>query len=395
MTDTNLTQLKLAPSELHANLKALEAMKEDLVLPARGLGLRAEGNLALAFPSLHDIEFPAFDGIITSSGADSVLTESVAISPTAHQQIGDRYNIPRAYYTRMQREAPELLARNVNHWLGVDDRGVLVRTYRMEQGGYARAVLSDRYRIVDNLEVFFAVCEELDAKNINARFTHSDLTEDRMYVRIEFPDLQEDFEKLITRDGMHNWHTSGSDPWFGGLIVSNSETGNGSVSIKPRLIRKVCSNGAIIEHAVLKQFHLGSKLNEGFYEGDRTRTLENEILFSRIKDVVAQLCDPDLFRQFLGQFTATATTRLAHPVAAATNVATHLGLSDERRNQLLERFVLQDASTQYGIADAVTWLAHDYETVDADMAVSLETYGGKILTTAPAEFQRTFDHTTN
>jgi hypothetical protein len=49
----------------------------------------------------------------------------------------------------MQAEAPELLARNVNHWFAAKPAQRMVRTL----DGGARAFLSSRYARIDNLEV--------------------------------------------------------------------------------------------------------------------------------------------------------------------------------------------------------------------------------------------------
>lgn len=43
--------------------------------------------------------------------------EPLDILTTAHRQISTYLDIPLKYYERMRKEAPELLAYNVNRWL--------------------------------------------------------------------------------------------------------------------------------------------------------------------------------------------------------------------------------------------------------------------------------------
>ena len=72
--------------------------------------------------------------------------EPLAIRDTAHGQLAERVGIPKAYYDRMREHAPALFDTNVNHWLLASDGRRLVRTL----DGHARAILSDRYRMLDN-----------------------------------------------------------------------------------------------------------------------------------------------------------------------------------------------------------------------------------------------------
>ena len=64
------------------------------------------------------------------------------INSIAHGQIASKLGIPKAYYDRMQAEAPELLADNANHWFENSDAKRMVRTLHQD----ARALLSDRFR---------------------------------------------------------------------------------------------------------------------------------------------------------------------------------------------------------------------------------------------------------
>jgi len=66
-----------------------------------------------------------------------------------HRQVGSALSIPAKYYDLMRREKPHLLAQNVNAWFADRDQSYMIRT----MDGCARALLSDRYRRIDNLEI--------------------------------------------------------------------------------------------------------------------------------------------------------------------------------------------------------------------------------------------------
>ena len=72
--------------------------------------------------------------------------EAFPLRDTGHQQLAERLEIPKTYYDRMREEAPFLLEENVRTWLGRSEKQFLVRTL----DGQARAILSDRYRVLDN-----------------------------------------------------------------------------------------------------------------------------------------------------------------------------------------------------------------------------------------------------
>ena len=140
-----------------------------------------------------------------------------------HRQLGSVLGIPAKYYDRMRGEMPDLLARNVNGWLGKDDSKHTVRTL----DGSARAFLSDRYRRIDNYDIAKAalpVIGEMDGANVES----CEITETRMYIKV--------INKRLTAQ------VRKGDIVQAGVVISNSEVGLGSVSVMPLVFRLVCLN---------------------------------------------------------------------------------------------------------------------------------------------------------
>lgn len=73
--------------------------------------------------------------------------QSFSITKSCPGQIADKLDIPFKYYHKMENEAPELLAENVNAWLKKTDKKFFIRGL----GDSIRAFLSERYRVIDHM----------------------------------------------------------------------------------------------------------------------------------------------------------------------------------------------------------------------------------------------------
>jgi prolycopene isomerase len=119
-----------------------------------------------------------------------------AVTDLARRQLADKLNIPFKYFERMRTDEPDLLDRNVNTWLqkeGDDKR--MLRTL----DGHVRAVLSDRYRRLDN----FALAEHIlpILQQLDGAFQSVELTASRMYLKFVLPRLDYELEKPCRPDG--------------------------------------------------------------------------------------------------------------------------------------------------------------------------------------------------
>lgn len=173
---------------------------------------------------------------VTEEGTDKIAP--LDIRQTAHRQLGTYLGIPQKYYELMRTDAPELLAYNANYWFSQKNELRTLRTI----DGYARAFLSNRYRRIDNLDIA-SVTLPVIGELPEARFVSTQITEDYMYIKVVNPRLQAD---VVPGDVVQ-----------AGVIISNSETGLGSVTIQPLIYRLVCSNGMVINDAKARRNHVG------------------------------------------------------------------------------------------------------------------------------------------
>lgn len=152
--------------------------------------------------------------------------ESFGINDIAHRQIGSYLKIPAVYYERMRNEAPDLLTANVNNWLLSQEPNTrrMIRTL----DGTARAFLSDRYRRIDNYEIATTVLPIIGDME-GASIESCELTDSRMYIKVVNPRIQAEVSK--------------GDIVQAGVLITNSETGQGSVTVIFRIMYiHICSD---------------------------------------------------------------------------------------------------------------------------------------------------------
>ena len=150
--------------------------------------------------SKYDIVLPAdqieyIAGDIQVKGEDTLFK----ISDLAHEQIGEKLEIPRGYYRKMRSEYPELLQTNVNSWLGKKTKTkYLLRTFKYEGvDNICRAMLSNSYNIIDNYDVLIAALEAIDAMGVHVEITKAQVTDRRMYLHVTCPEIQIEANELL------------------------------------------------------------------------------------------------------------------------------------------------------------------------------------------------------
>ncbi len=277
------------------------------------------------------------------------------ITRPCHDQIAEKLEIPIKYYRRMEAEAPELLAENVNAWIDRNERDFFIRRL----GSSVRAFLSDRYRVIDHLDFLYCALNELQGHE--AEIEDCYLSETEINIKVKSNRLR-DFVRH--RD----------DLIVGGLLLTNSETGHKALRVEPRLFRVQCTNGMVIEQFASRQVHLGNGNGNG--ESDETvyLSIRNSIreLFGRFGEIIQALRD-------------TTEIKIKNVQAVINNLVEHYGLSENQKANILMAFGAEPEHDKYGIANAVTRAARMEE--DWENGLELERIGGKLITLPTGEFK--------
>lgn len=257
-----------------------------------------------------------------------------------------------------------------------DDRKFFVRTFKGQGGGagYARALLSDSYRPIDNWEVLWTVIQGLQESGFDGHVVRqADLTDDKMYLRISVPEI------TALAPGLLHGYTS---PYGGargadnpvveaGIVITNSETGGGAFTITPELVVQICRNGLTIKKDMIRKTHLGSKLDEGMVKvSDRTRRANLELVASQTRDAIGTFLDADYMNRVLRQLENGSDQEIADVEKTITEVTSRPAFSKADAKGLLASFMDGGDRTRGGLVNAIT--AYSQTVDDADRAYEMD-----------------------
>ena len=337
--------------ELAMELDRQQAVKKDMIVDMGALSMD-----------------PGDTGLALQVTGGSMATQ-YGINDIAHRQIGQTLKIPALYYDRMRTENIGLLAQNVNGWFArTPDTKRMLRT----MDGTARALLSDRYRRIDNFEVASAVLPIISGMD-GASVESCELTESRMYLKVVNPRVTAEVKK--------------GDIVQAGIIISNSEVGMGSVNVSPLVYRLVCSNGMIAQDGAVRKYHVG-RANEGGEDFSiyRNETIEadDKAFLMKLEDSVKAAVNQARFAAIVDKMReATEATMEAKVVPQVVELASkEYGITEAEGKGILGHLIAGGDLSLYGLANAVTRQAQDVESYDR--STELEATGYKIITMAPA-----------
>lgn len=303
------------------------------------------------------------------SGATALLVEEAdaprryAVTELARRQLAEKLNIPFKYFERMRTDEPKLLDQNVNTWLERENANRMLRTL----DGNVRAVLSDRYRRLDN----FALAEQAlpILQGLNGTFESVELTETRMYLKFVLPRLR--------------YEMAPGDFVQGGIMLSNSEVGVGALSVQPLVYRLVCRNGMIAPDHSMKKTHLGRAVSgddeaAGQVFRDDTLAADDKALFLKMRDVMRAALSEITFRQIAVKMQKTMGIEITgNPVKAIEVLGQRYGLNEDERGGVLRHLVSGGALSGYGLVNAVTRFGQEVD--DYDRSTELEAIGGRLV----------------
>lgn len=344
--------------ELAIELDRQVKEKKDYLLDTRNLRLSLdEGGIML-------------DMMSQRNGQVDVLR--MGINDITHRQIGQHLNIPAKYYDKMRSEYPELLAANVNAWFTKTPSRRMLRTL----DGRARAFLSDRYRRIDNYDIARTVLPIIGEMK-DATVESCELTESRMYLKVVNPRITAEVKK--------------GDIVQAGIVITNSETGQGAVSVQPLIYRLVCSNGMIASDSGQRRYHIGRGYDTGDdYEIYRDETIEadDRAFLMKVEDTVRQAVDQTKFNRLVDKMREADEAKITSTdIPGVVELASkEFGLTKEESNGVLTHLIKGGELSLLGLANAVT--RHSQDVQSYDRATELEALGWDILNISRSKWNR-------
>lgn len=340
------------------------AQKRDLVVPTQKLTMLATNRdvPALAF---------SFNG------------QEIVADLTQHttRQLGTWAGIPAKYFDLLTKEQNRsLLEENVNHWLQQNNERRMVRMF---QNGHtvARAFLSEKFRPLDNYDLAANIMPRLKAAGMEIK--SANLSENRLHIQAIDTRLTAKIQP-----GKHQ--RTLDDTVYGGVVISNSETGAGALAIEQLLYRLVCTNGMIVG-TTLRKSHLGRGFGDSddVFEilSDETKAKNDEAFWATVQDILHHALSESKFQAVVNKFQAATEIELPmDPQHVIDVTARKLDLNDGEKDAVLRAFFADGDPTLYGLANAVTRSAEDHSNYDR--AIEIERLGSDVLTFDPAEFSK-------
>ncbi len=367
-------------ADMVALLQRQHDAKLDVVVPARDLCM-TDGHLhieGIGEPTI------TLDGVTPARGVFRPTS-------TCDGGLAEKLGIPSQYLRRMREEHVGLLDLNVNTWLGDEPaKRYLIRTLRGagDQPGIARALLSEKYKITDNLDVLMAVLDGIRRTGVHTQVSRCDLTERRMYVKVGSPEVAAYAPRLLAdyRSPFSGLRGADNPLVFAGFVISNSEVGHGSFSVTPQITIQVCDNGMTFTRDAMREVHLGGRLDDGVIRwSSDTRDVALDLVVKQARDAVTTFLTRDFVDTKIAEVEAEAGIPVRDVDATLEFVGKQLRFTAEQQTTILNHFIDGGDRSCGGVLHAVTSTAQTLP--DADDAYDMERRGLSAMSLA-ASFQR-------
>lgn len=298
--------------------------------------------------------------VMTHSG------QEVTFAPTSvfHGQVSEKLGIPKTYYDKMKGKALKLLDENVNHWIKEEGKNLLIRTFTREDGNNdARALLSDRYNMIDNFEVLFNTLDAIKDCGFKVDVSGADLSETRLYLHITCPEIEVQATEMLK---MYRRTFEVGTGVISGFVIQNSEVGFGSFQIMPRAVVLACDNGMVKKSDSMRRVHLGGKLDElDFHKNSDVTNANRKLVREQVKHAVKKFLSKEYLQNLVNTFTELGAKEIEAPIAAVMEVvAKDYGFDQDSKKSLLDHFIRGGDTRRIGIVNSVTEMVQKFEDVD-------------------------------
>jgi hypothetical protein len=352
--------------KLNSILKEQSHHMHDMVVPAQRIEMTGDG-----FFNVHEAPIPDSLADSIDADADGTATLPYKAMDQFHSHLAQKLPIPafKRAYDYMRQDETGLASDVVNTYLQKDDRRFLVRTFRPEDEdggrGLMRALLSDRYRVIQNRDVMLSAAKAVKDAGLSPD-VRANLTPGNMWCEFTLTDHPVDVSDMFSGD----YDPTGGQGISPGFLVRNSETGNGALEVRPRCEVLVCSNGMTRQEDALRKIHLRDQMPEGSFEFSREVQEQSiKLAQSKIKEAVGYFASEDYVRDLVEDKWGEHVEReVQNPVEVMRNTADVLGINDEHEDELLDHFY-ETEKREVDVPQAVTEWAqtHDDPQVQYEM----------------------------
>ena len=303
--------------------KAQASRKEDYIAPTTELLCRT-------------VETPKGNRTqVVLEGQNGDQTKVLEANPTAFDQLCSKVGVDVRTGRRFQAQYPDVLDHALNRIHVAEPRKAMLRTFDMssfsafpdlnpfadgsrveakDSTGMLRAVVSDRFKTFDHPDLLEAVLPTLIESDAEWKTVTANLTDKRLYLRLK--------SESITGQG-----ASVGDAMAQGIVIYNSETGHGSISIAQLVWTLICLNGMETTNKSRSTHLTSARAESEVYKmlTDESKALDNLALASKLRDIAAAYASREMFEEVLEQMRAAADDRVVNGMDAAQPAVQALG----------------------------------------------------------------------
>ena len=285
---------------------------------------------------VHEMEFDSLQQMWISG-------KQVDVAPTAQRLLSNRLRVPYSYLSRCPED---LQAPNLNFWIEQERRRRDTFFCRFD-GSTLRAVFTERYKPLDNMEILAQLIEQGFNHNLKVQYSL-----DHGMFLLKIPE----FEKAFGVNSGNGFF----DEVVPGIAFSNSEVGLIAFSIESFFYRLVCTNGLIsVAKAKTSRFkHISNKGLENFPEA-LSAVIEGS---SRNQE----------------DFKLSCQSHVDDPFNSIDVFSRRFGLSQNEADIVKKSFEQESGNTLFHIINAFTASAKVEGLATADV-YKFEKAGGQIL----------------
>lgn len=305
--------------------------------------------------------------------------ESLRLTRAAGAQLYDRLRVPVRFASYLTESGHgDVLDDLVNQLLSRSKGRCLVRCAENR----VRAVLSDRYRITDNEDVLLASAGALEGSG--AQVWKLRLSEDRFEIFAVSGRISGEVRLDRPIDG-YRWRGEQGDAHNAAAWITNSETGKGGTNVRPSVMRAVCANFKAWGDS-LRTIHLGVRMEDGIVYSDETIASEQKAVWLRLRDAIQTVFDAEAFQAYIDRLNGITQQRLGDEIQAVDRTLTVFRIPEDRKAAILGALFGSADSTRYGLVQAMTQAAHQWDESDPEAAGQLETAASLLIDMPDGEF---------
>lgn len=321
--------------------------------------------------------------MLLNSGVVTELTG--AFTRTALQQVADRLRIPLSYVDRLmdmeQMGGRLLAAHSIRQLAEMDGRHALYRWLNTSEGLVLRAVLSDRFQLIDHDAALQALMQGMAGNDLalDDCEVEGDVTMDRLRLRIAIPAIEVHAPDLLTyyRSPFDSRPGSELPVVWAGIEVANSETGHGAYALNPRLVVQKCRNG-MVGSVNYRRAHVGASLESGTINwSDETRDNALSLITSQTTDAVREFTSTGFVEREVNRMREANGHVVESPSEAIEVTQDRFGLTEAESRSVLDMFARGGLSTVFGVAQAMTAAAQTCE--DGDRQAEIEQFAAQVI----------------